>query len=191
MTTTTGARLPETRRATAQATPASPPTKRVQRPARPPRSPRSPQSSRPPQPARPRPARRPAAPPRTPFVLLIVGLLGGALVSLLLLNTVLAQDAFELSRLQASTKQLEQQRQSLELDIAREEAPAQLSQKARNLGMVQPTDIAFIDPQTRSVVGGALRPVPQAAAAAAGAAGVIGVPGTVIPGDRAPVPGRP
>ncbi|WP_344473994.1 hypothetical protein [Nonomuraea monospora] len=39
--------------------------------------------------ARPRPARR----QRAPFVLLVVGLLCGGLVSLLLLNTMLAQDA--------------------------------------------------------------------------------------------------
>ncbi|MGH3388052.1 MAG: hypothetical protein ACRDOO_04160, partial [Actinomadura sp.] len=56
----------------------------------------------------------PAAPPRAPFVLLVLGLLGGALVSLLLLNTVLAEDAFTRTKLQRSNKQLNEQRQALQ-----------------------------------------------------------------------------
>lgn len=122
-------------------------------------------------------------PPRAPFVLLVVGLLGGALVSLLLLNTVLAEDAFTLTRLQRSNKQLTQQRQALQEEIAREEAPAVLAQKAKALGMVQPTRPAFVDAQARRVVGPRVRPVPHPAAAAAGAAGVVAVPGAVVPGD--------
>ncbi|MCW2904080.1 MAG: hypothetical protein JWO67_6345, partial [Streptosporangiaceae bacterium] len=80
-----------------------------------------------------------SAPPRAPFVLLVVGLLGGALVSLLLLNTVLAEDAFTLTKLQRSNKQLGQQRQALQEEIAREESPEVLAQKAKALGMVQVT----------------------------------------------------
>ncbi|SEF51216.1 hypothetical protein SAMN04489712_101257 [Thermomonospora echinospora] len=129
------------------------------------------------------PVRRPSAPPRTPFVLLIVALLSGALVSLLLLNTVLAQDAFELTRLQRSVKLLDQERQALESDIAREESPERLARKAENLGMEPSAPVAFVDPHTRRVVGGAAQPVPHDAAAAAGAAGALGVPGALIPGD--------
>ncbi|SNS20640.1 hypothetical protein SAMN05443665_1001478 [Actinomadura meyerae] len=131
--------------------------------------------------SRPAAAGRPA--PRTPFVLLIVGLLGGALVSLLLLNTVLAKDAFTLTRLQQSNKQLEQQRQAYEEEIAREGSPAGLARKARALGMKEAEDPAFFDTETGRPGAGKIRPVPQAAAASAGAAGVLGVPGTVVPGD--------
>lgn len=131
--------------------------------------------------ARPAAAGRPA--PRAPFVLLIVGLLGGALVSLLLLNTVLAKDAFTLTRLQQSNKQLEQQRQAYEEEIAREGSPAGLARKARALGMKEAEDPAFFDTETGRPGAGKIRPVPQAAAASAGAAGVLGVPGTVVPGD--------
>ncbi|TNY31708.1 hypothetical protein, partial [Thermomonospora catenispora] len=138
--------------------------------------------------ARPGPAAarrpRPAAPPRTPFVVLIVSLLAGALVSLLLLNTVLAQDAFELTRLQRNVTLLEQQRQAMESEIAREESPQRLGEKARNLGMTQPEEVGFIDSEGRRVGGRpVVRPVPHTAAAAAGAAAVLGVPGVVIPGD--------
>ncbi|TYB44658.1 hypothetical protein [Actinomadura chibensis] len=134
--------------------------------------------------ARPAAVRRAA--PRAPFVLLIVGLLGGALVSLLLLNTVLAKDAFTLSRLQQSNKQLEQQRQAYEADIARGGSPEGLSNKAKALGMKQADDMAFFNPDTGRTGGGTVQPVPREAAAAAGAAGVVGVPGTVVPGDGVP-----
>ncbi|WP_149257292.1 hypothetical protein [Actinomadura sp. K4S16] len=127
------------------------------------------------------------AAPRAPFVLLIVGLLGGALVSLLLLNTVLAKDAFTLTRLQQSNKQLEQQRQAYEEEIAREGSPQQLSNKAEGLGMKQGENPAFFSTEPGGP-GGTIRPVPQAAAASAGAAGVLGVPGTVVPGDGAAPP---
>ncbi|WP_433478447.1 hypothetical protein ACQPZP_16265 [Spirillospora sp. CA-142024] len=137
--------------------------------------------------AKPGTSRRAAqAPPRAPFVLLIVGLLGGALVSLLLLNTVLAKDAFTLTRLQQSNKQLDQQRQAYEEEIAREGSPQQLSNKAEALGMKQGEDPAFFSTDTGRANGGRIRPVPHAAAASAGAAGVLGVPGTVVPGDGVP-----
>ncbi len=139
-------------------------------------------SARPPA-ARSRPAAARRAAPRAPFVLLIVGLLGGALVSLLLLNTVLAKDAFTLTRLQQSNKQLEQQRQALEEENAREGSPASLGKKAKALGMKEAEDPAFFYTETGRASGGAIRPVPHAAAASAGAAGVLGVPGTVVPGD--------
>ncbi|POM23997.1 Cell division protein FtsL [Actinomadura rubteroloni] len=124
--------------------------------------------------------------PRAPFVLLIIGLLGGALVSLLLLNTVLAEDAFTLTRLQRDNKILAQQKQGLEEEIAREEAPESLRKKAEQLGMRQPDTLAWLDADTGRPIGGSMRPVPSAAAAAAGAAGVLGIPGAVVPGDGVP-----
>ena len=126
---------------------------------------------------------RPVAPPRAPFVLLVVGLLGGALVSLLLLNTVLAQDAFTATELQRSNQRLNQQRQALQEEIAREESPARLAPKAKALGMREPRQPAFVDAQTGQMVGHRIRPVPPDAAAAAAAAGVVGVPGAIVPGD--------
>jgi hypothetical protein len=131
-------------------------------------------------------ATRSGVPPRAPFMLLVVALLGGALVSLLLLNTVLAKDAFTLTELQQSNNLLTQQRQALQEQIAQEESPERLAQKAKALGMVQPVRPAFVDARTGQVTGDTLRPVPHAAAAAAGAAGVVGVPGAVVPGDGVP-----
>jgi hypothetical protein len=133
------------------------------------------------------PERRAAAPPRAPFVLLVVGLLGGALVSLLLLNTVLAQDAFTLSELQRGNQQLSERREALQEDIARESSPEVLHQNALRLGMKDPQRPAFIDaPTGRTTESGARPPgVPDEAMAATAAAGVAGAPGALVP----PAPG--
>jgi hypothetical protein len=135
-------------------------------------------------------ARRSATPPRAPFVLLVVGLLGGALVSLLLLNTVLAQDAFTLSELQRGNQQLSERKQALQEDINRENSPAVVHAKARSLGMVDGQRPAFIDPRTGRVTEGGTRPpgVSDEAMAAAAGAGVAGVPGAITPpaGGSAP-----
>ncbi|MFV2177554.1 hypothetical protein, partial [Actinomadura sp. LOL_011] len=94
------------------------------------------------------PRRSAQSPPRTPFILLIVGLLGGALVSLLLLNTVLAKDAFTLTRLQQSSERLEERQQELELDIAKERSPEKIADLAKRLGM-KPNEVpVFFDTDT-------------------------------------------
>jgi hypothetical protein len=132
-------------------------------------------------------ARR-AAPPRarTPFVLLIMGLLAGALVSLLLLNTVLAQDAFTLSELQRGNHQLSERRQALQEEINRESSPEGMHARARELGMRDVQRLAFIDARTgRRIEGGARPPgVPDDAVAAAGATAVTGAPGAIVPPPR-------
>ena len=82
--------------------------------------------------------RRAATAPQAPFAFLVVGLLGGALVSLLLLNTVLAQQAFTRSELRRENQRLDEREQGLREDIAREDGPEILHAKARRLGMRDP-----------------------------------------------------
>jgi hypothetical protein len=170
------ARTGAAKRATAAGTTTKP---RVRKPA----APRKP-------PPKVAPARRSATPPRAPFVLLVVGLLGGALVSLLLLNTVLAQDAFTLSELQRGNQQLSERKQALQEDINRENSPSVLHSKARGLGMVDGQRPAFIDPRTGRVTRSGTRPpgVSDEAMAAAAGAGVTGAPGAIMPpaGGSAP-----
>ncbi|MEU8269486.1 hypothetical protein AB0B89_20290, partial [Sphaerisporangium sp. NPDC049002] len=60
---------------------------------------------------------RRASAPRAPFVLLVVGLLCGGLVSLLLLNLVLAQDSFRVNDLRKTTEQLRQQAQDKDTEV--------------------------------------------------------------------------
>lgn len=109
--------------------------------------------------------RRATTAPRAPFAVLVVGLLGGALVGLLLLNTVLAQQAFKLSDLQGDNQRLDERKQALQEDIARETSPEVLHAKARGLGMRDAERPVFIDPRTGRPTGSGARPrgVPEKA----------------------------
>src|SRR5256714_198522 len=75
----------------------------------------APRHTRPMPPPGTRPAPRPAGPrarsraPRMPFILLLVGLLGGALVSLLVISTTLAQGSFRVTSLQEQNADLARQ----------------------------------------------------------------------------------
>ncbi|MFC4561449.1 hypothetical protein ACFO4E_06245 [Nocardiopsis mangrovi] len=85
---------------------------------------------------RPAPATRDAAPPpRMPFVLLVLGLLGGALISLLALRTVLIEDAFAISTLQEQNADLSIQEEGLREDVLSLEAPSNIASEAEDLGM--------------------------------------------------------
>ena len=87
----------------------------------------------------PQPGQRHAPQTRTPFVFLVVGLLGGGLLSLLMINTILATGAFQITALQQGNVTLAQREQTLQAQVAAQEAPATLAQRAASLGMhVQP-----------------------------------------------------
>ena len=94
-----------------------------------------------------RPPQRPGAArsSRTPFVFLIVGLLGGGLLCLLLINTILDTGAYQITQLQQENATLVQQTQELQARIAQEESPAVLAGKASQLGMQEPGLLHFLD----------------------------------------------
>ena len=70
---------------------------------------------------------------------LVVGLLGGGLLSLLMINTILAAGAFQITALQQGNVILAQRGQALQAQVSAEESPASLAQRAAILGMrVQP-----------------------------------------------------
>ncbi|MEU0386522.1 septum formation initiator family protein [Streptomyces chartreusis] len=83
---------------------------------------------------------------RTPFVLLVVLLLGGGLIGLLVLNSALSEGAFKLDDLQRETKSLTDEEQALQRDIDAYSAPEALQRRARELGMVPGGDPAFLAP---------------------------------------------
>ncbi len=85
---------------------------------------------------------------RMPFVLLLCGLLGGALVSALVISTTLAAGSFEITRLQDSTSALAKQRQALEQQVAQAKSPEVIAERASKLGMQQAGLIQFIDLKT-------------------------------------------
>ena len=90
-------------------------------------------------------AARPARSSRTPFVFLLVGLLGGGLLCLLLINTILDTGAYRITQLQQQNATLTQQTQELQAQIAYEESPTVLAGEAQRLGMREPSLLYFLD----------------------------------------------
>ncbi|MER5785154.1 septum formation initiator family protein [Streptomyces mobaraensis] len=97
---------------------------------------------------------------RTPFVLLVVVLLGSGLIGLLLLNSALNQGSFELSRLQRKTTELTDRQQALQQEVDQLAAPDALERRARELGMVPGGSPAFLNPD--GTVNGVPAPAPEA-----------------------------
>jgi hypothetical protein len=95
---------------------------------------------------------------RTPFVLLVVLLLGGGLIGLLVLNSAVSAGSFRLDDLQKDTKNLTDEEQALQRDIDSYSAPEALQRRARELGMVPGGDPAFLGPD------GKVKGVPSPAA---------------------------
>ncbi|MFF7979135.1 septum formation initiator family protein [Streptomyces sp. NPDC007901] len=116
---------------------------------------------------------------RTPFVLLVVLLLGGGLIGLLVLNSALSEGSFRLDDLQKQTKNLTDEEQALQRDIDAYSAPDALQRRARELGMVPGGDPAFLGPD------GTVKGVPGPAAlrqtTVPPAPEVIGMQSTVAP----------
>lgn len=92
---------------------------------------------------------------RMPFVLLVVALLGGGLISLLLLNSALNEGSFQLSRLKKETTTLTDEEQALQRDVDAYSAPDALERRARELGLVPGGSPVFIGPDGRITGSGA------------------------------------
>ncbi|MFI6150183.1 hypothetical protein [Streptomyces sp. NPDC051109] len=112
---------------------------------------------------------------RMPFVLLVVALLAGGLISLLLLNSALNQGSFQLSRLKKETTALTDEEQALQRDVDGYSAPDALQRRAHEMGLVPGGSPVFIGPDGK-VTGTAApaepppSPTPAAAAGSAPAA---------------------
>ncbi len=145
-------------------------------------------------PARPRPGGQAA---RMPFVLLVVALLGGGLISLLLLNSALNEGSFQLTKLKKETTTLTDEEQALQRDVDAHSAPDALQRRAHELGLVPGGSPVFIGPDGR-IAGSAApaeappspTPTPSAAAGspAAPATGPSGAASAPAPAAGQPVP---
>jgi len=78
--------------------------------------------------------------PAIPFVLLVLGLLGGGLVCLLVVNTTLGATSFRISQLQSANAKLSLREQTLLGQVADEESPSRIARRAYQLGMRPQTD---------------------------------------------------
>jgi len=103
------------------------------------------------------PARNARVARRTPFVLLIVLLLGVGLLALLLLNAALNKGSFQLSKLERETEELTDRQQALQQEVDGYSAPDRLEKRARELGMVPSGNPVFLRPD------GTVRGIPDSA----------------------------
>ena len=92
--------------------------------------------------------------PRAPFILLLVGLLGGALVSLLVISTTLAQGSYQITRLQEQNTNLARQEQVLSQQVAQASSPARIASEAEQFGMQQNPNLRFINLKTGKIIQG-------------------------------------
>jgi hypothetical protein len=133
---------------------------------------------------------------RAPFIAVVVVILSVGLLALLLLNTVLAQDAFTLHALQVQGRVLADQEQGLQRDVERLQSPQSLAARATALNMVPGGTRAFLDLRTGKVLGvaqpGQASPPPVVAAAApAAAAPAKAKPSAAANGGWVPVTSKP
>jgi hypothetical protein len=96
------------------------------------------------------------------FVLFLTGIGALGLVSLLFVNTLLAQDAFKLSKLQLEARLLTDQREAYIRQLDRISSPMALAAAATEMGMKPSTTPAFLNleepqvPATEAVAGGSI-----------------------------------
>lgn len=90
---------------------------------------------------------------RVPFVLTCIAILGGALLSALLLNTSMASIAFERYELSNEMGRLEQDRKDLVAELDQRSSPDRLAAAARELGMVEANGTGWLRLADGSVQG--------------------------------------
>jgi len=94
------------------------------------------------------------------FILFLTGIGALGLVSLLFVNTLLAQDAFKLSKLQLEARLLTDQREAYIRQLDRISSPMSLAAAATEMGMKPSSNPVFLNldktmvPATEAVTGG-------------------------------------
>lgn len=91
--------------------------------------------------------------PRIPFVLLILCLLSAALVSLLVLRSVVAQETYAITSLQSENRELSYEEQQLRDTVANLESSERIAEEAEDMGMEQGDAPRFIDPDNGEITG--------------------------------------
>ena len=89
-----------------------------------------------------------AAIARTPFIIFVTALLGGGLICLLVINTILATGSYQITSLQQAQAARAQQVQALKQQVAEDSAPSVIAKRALRLGMVEPPLTKFLNLKT-------------------------------------------
>lgn len=90
---------------------------------------------------------------RTPFAVLVLGMLAAGVVGLLMFNTHMQQASFTATALQQQVTELTAKEQSLNMELDALRDPQRLASAAKELGMVPPTQPAFVRLADGSVLG--------------------------------------
>jgi hypothetical protein len=90
-------------------------------------------------------AARPLSAARLPFAIFVGAILVTGLVTLLLLHTMAAQDAFRLASLEQQSSALDDTEEQLAVANEQAAAPSVLGAHARTLGMVPTGSIAYVE----------------------------------------------
>ena len=139
-------------------------------------------------------AATPRAARRTPFVVVVAGMLVVGLMGLLILNTLAAQDAFRLHDLRERSASLSDQEQALALAAAQAQSPTVLAEKAKALGMYPGGDPAFLRLHDGRLIG-AIKPVPPppppAPVKPAATKPAVTKPAATKPAATKPAPAKP
>ncbi|GAB3231388.1 hypothetical protein GCM10027447_26450 [Glycomyces halotolerans] len=99
-----------------------------------------------------RPAPEPVEVPRPAFVAGVVALVVAGIVGLLLLNTVINEDAYHLQDLRSDGVELSQTEQQLNAQLADLRSPNNLEVAAEDYGMVKPDKVLMLDLSTGTIV---------------------------------------
>ncbi len=90
---------------------------------------------------------------RVPFLLILAGVLAGGLVVLLMLQTTVQEQSFQVRQLQTQATELAYKQAQLEAEVQLRSTPAEIARQATAIGMVPNPYAVFIDTRTGSVVG--------------------------------------
>lgn len=86
----------------------------------------------------------PVAAPRTPFVMLVVILVAAGIVGLLVLNTKINENSYQLQQMRDAQTTLDTKEQNLRSQLAARQSPGNLAAAARRLGLVPAHSPAFL-----------------------------------------------
>ena len=82
----------------------------------------------------------------------MTALLGGGLICLLVINTILATGSYQITRLQQAQAARAQQVQALKQQVAEDSAPSVIAKRARQLGMIEPPLTRFLDLKSGKII---------------------------------------
>jgi cell division protein FtsB len=90
---------------------------------------------------------------RTPFVVVLLTVIGTGLVGLILISTAMQAQTFELARLSSQARDLQTEQEALQREVSELESPENLGPRALTLGMVPSSTPVYLQLPDGKVMG--------------------------------------